>query len=175
MNSIEKIAPSDNAKAIFFKAAQILPRKDYIDFLGVSCDLAKEGKLSKQQLKWALFPSEKHLREMWGVPEPSRELRVVAERGKIVFSDDPRMLEFFDGVISGKVAASAKKFHERYDGPSPEKRPVRRTSQGHREADDVLPASNNQKRGTPIMWVMVAVVCVIGLISILLRFVKRRE
>lgn len=104
LRSIETVAPSDNAKAIFFKAAQILSRKDYIDFLMMTCRLVENGKISKQQLKWGLFPAEKHLREMWIENPPSGSLKNLASEASLIFADDKGMRDFLDKVVSGQVA-----------------------------------------------------------------------
>ena len=104
LNSIETVAPSDNTKAIFFKAAQILSREDYIDFLMVTCRFVEGGKISKQQLKWGLFPAEKHLREMWIENPPSLSLKELAHRAGLILANDDGMKRFLDGVISGEVA-----------------------------------------------------------------------
>lgn len=104
LRSIDTVAPSDNTKAIFFKAAQILPRKDYINFLMTTCQLVQNGKISKQQLKWGLFPSEKHLREMWIENPPSVPLKDLAHQASLIFADDEGMKDFLDKVVSGQVA-----------------------------------------------------------------------
>lgn len=104
LNSIETVAPSDNTKAIFFKAAEILSRKDYADFLMMTCRLVKSGEISKQQLKWGLFPAEKHLREMWIENPPNNSLKDLAYQASLIFADDKGMKDFLDGVISGQVA-----------------------------------------------------------------------
>lgn len=104
LRSIDTVAPSDNTKAIFFKAAQILPRKDYIDFLMITCQLVEDGEVSKQQLKWGLFPSEKHLREMWIENPPSVPLKDLAHQAGLIFADDGGMKDFLDKVVSGQVA-----------------------------------------------------------------------
>ena len=104
LRSIDTVAPSDNKKAIFFKAAQILPRKDYIDFLMMTCQLVDNGKISKQQLKWGLFPSEKHLREMWIENPPSAPLKDLAHQASLIFADDQGMKDFLEKVVSGQVA-----------------------------------------------------------------------
>lgn len=104
LRSIDTVAPSDNTKAIFFKAAQILPRKDYIDFLMMTCQFVENGKISKQQLKWGLFPAEKHLREMWIENPPSAPLKDLAHQASLIFADDKNMKGFLDKVVSGQVA-----------------------------------------------------------------------
>jgi hypothetical protein len=100
LNAIETVAPTDNTKAIFYKAAQILPLRDYITFLTLTCRQVEAGKISKQQLKWALFPFEKHLREMWTENPPSAELKELALRASFVLKDDKGMKDFLEKVIS---------------------------------------------------------------------------
>lgn len=103
LNSIETVAPSDNTKAIFFKAAQILSREDYRNFLMATCPLVESGKISKQQLKWGLFPAEKHLREMWIENPPSSSLKDLACQASLIFADDEGMKVFLDRVFSGQL------------------------------------------------------------------------
>lgn len=103
LNSIETVAPSDNTKAIFFKAAQILSQEDYRNFLMATCPLVESGKISKEQLKWGLFPGEKHLREMWIENPPSSSLKDLAYQASLIFADDEGMKVFLDRVFSGQL------------------------------------------------------------------------
>lgn len=66
MTLFNEIATNETQKAICFKAAQILPREEYIAFVTAASEHVASGSISKQQFKWALFPSETHLRNKWG-------------------------------------------------------------------------------------------------------------
>lgn len=104
LSQINEIATNETQKAICFKAAQILPREEYIAFVTAASEHVASGSISKQQFKWALFPSETHLREMWTEDPPSESLQQLAQQAKIVLSEDTKQSKFFDHVLSGKVA-----------------------------------------------------------------------
>lgn len=106
---INEFATNDTQKALFFKAAQILPRKEYIEFMIAASDQVASEAVSKQQFKWALFPGQKHLREMWTEAPPSESLKQLARKAKMIFSEDTSQANFFDHVLSGKVAADNRK------------------------------------------------------------------
>lgn len=101
---INDIAINDTQKAIFFKAAQILSREEYIAFMTAASDQAASRAISKQQFKWALFPSQKHLREMWIEDPPSESLQQLAKNARMILGDDGSQSKFFNDVLSGKVA-----------------------------------------------------------------------
>lgn len=173
LNSLDTVAPTDTAKAIFFKAAQILPAKEYSDFLLVSSDLAVRGKLSKQQFGWAVTPSTKHLRGMWQAA-PSQTLRDVAEQARIVFAGEPQMA-FFDGVLSGKAVADAKQFREHYYGPSPAPRPARRSSRESNQPDTESIEPAPRKWAMPLVWITMGVAGAAILGRVLFRFRSTRK
>jgi len=102
---INELAANDTQKSIYFKAAQILPREEFIAFVSAASDQVASKAISKQQFKWALFPSQKHLREMWTEDPPSESLQQLAQRAKMILGDDAGQSKFFDHVLSGKVAS----------------------------------------------------------------------
>lgn len=99
--SIEEIAPNDNEKVIFFKAAEVLPRAEYIQLLKKAADKVDQQTISLQQFKWAIFPSSKHLRDMWEENCIDPEIRLLAEHSKSIFTNDKSMLLFFGNIVSG--------------------------------------------------------------------------
>jgi hypothetical protein len=128
LQNIETIAPTDTEKTIYFKAAQVVSRKEYSEFLLAAADLAVEGEISQRQLEWALRPSTEHLRGFWSEEMPDPVQLDIISRCRIVFADKPDILKFFDGVVSGEVLAEAKKFRERYYGsPAVQQPPGRST------------------------------------------------
>jgi hypothetical protein len=104
--AISTIAPSNNAKTIYFKAAQVLDRSTYLKFILVTSDRMAAKELHPMQFKWVVSPYEKHLRNMWVEDPPSDELKKVAARVREVMADDPGMVRFMNDVIRGEVAAN---------------------------------------------------------------------
>jgi len=102
--AISTIAPSDSAKTIYFKAAQVLDRDTYLKLIMVTSDRMAAGELHPMQFKWVVYPQSKHLREMWHKGPSGAELKKVAARVREVMANDPNTVRFMDKVISGEVA-----------------------------------------------------------------------
>lgn len=107
LSAIGTVAPDDPSIAIYFKAAEVLPKREYVGFMLAAADGVTSGKISVQQFKWGLFPSEKHLRDMWnedGLPPAIFDL---ARKAKTLLADEPETVQFFEGFLAGKVADGA--------------------------------------------------------------------
>jgi len=131
---INELAANDTQKALYFKAAQILPREEYIAFVTAASEQAATGTISKQQFKWALFPGQKHLREMWTEDPPDESLQQLARRAKEVLGDDAGPSNFFDHVLSGKVAS---------DNRSPEQTsPLENEAEGRASTPTTIPIAS---------------------------------
>lgn len=173
MASISEIAESANSKALYFKAAQTLPREDYLRFMLMAADQVGPNGISKQQFKWGLFPSAKHLREMWLEDPPGELLKDLARRASREFADDPKLLEFFDGLESGEVLAEAKKFKERYYGPSADSRPPRsgtHDGQAEKSSEEIEQGGRFAK----ILWMVIGI-SMVALVFFLFRHLKRTD
>lgn len=109
--AISTIAPSDNAKTIYYKAAQVLDRGTYLEFIMATSDRMAASELHPMQFKWVVFPHQKHLRNIWVEDPPSDQLKKVAARVREVMTDDLGMVRFMNEVISGQVAANNRDFH----------------------------------------------------------------
>jgi hypothetical protein len=90
--------------ALFFKAAEVLSREEYIKFVTAAADLVESGAISKQQYNWALRPFSKHLRDMWAEDPISKPLQQLALRARAVMADDASFCAFVDKVLSRKLA-----------------------------------------------------------------------
>jgi hypothetical protein len=171
MTSFETVAPTDAAKAIFFKAAQNLSRKDYANFLLVTVDLATTGQISKQQFHWAFRPFTKHLIGLWD-ESPSETLLDVAARSKVVYADNPVMLKFCDGILMGVVAAEAKASDERYYGPQPKSHPTLHASSNNNDASKSSSENMRWNWSVLFLWGLISVTCMVTLGIIWMRKFK---
>jgi hypothetical protein len=101
--NISVFAENEAGKTLYFKAAQALPRHDYIQFMTTATLLAADHSISVQQFKWGLFPGAKHLREMW-IENPADEALIeLARQARPLFTDDEATKSFCDKVISGSI------------------------------------------------------------------------
>ncbi len=176
LKDLETVAPSENAKVIFLKAAEILPRKQYIEFLMESCELVDRKVLSKQQLKWALFPSDERLSGLWTDKAPSESLKELSIRLKQVYLDEPELLQFFDNVLSGAAAQGAKKYREDYYGPPREPlRPNYSSNRNNPENKKSLRMSLWRTKAPMLLIVVTVIIFFVILGRILFSFLKRKN
>jgi len=98
--SVDQIATDDNNTAIFFRAAQILDVEEYSNLVSHIIDNHDSYKISDQQYLWALFPSDKKLRNMWTSENPPSSLLELARRAEDFFSSDNETQQFFTNFIS---------------------------------------------------------------------------
>ena len=105
ISDIEFVAPTENAKTIFIQSAQSLKREEYIEFLLKLADKTKQGIVSHQQFKWALFPHAKHLRNMWSDDQDYARLPELVQKVKKVFANDKNkeqakvIIKFFENIL----------------------------------------------------------------------------
>ena len=116
---ISEFAESESEKAIYFKAAQKLSRRDYLRFMTAAASLVANGSISKQHFKWGIFPEEKHLREMWIENPANGPLKNLAHQASLIFSDDKNMKDFFEKVVSGQLAIDSIGKGEKSLGATP--------------------------------------------------------
>jgi hypothetical protein len=113
LTSFDKLdlnALNETQKSILFKAAQKLHAKQYMQLLNRAYDLTKNDMISRQQYKWALFPSSKHLRNMWTEVPPSEELKGIALKAREIMGPDSDIGQFMTRVIIGEIASSSRGF-----------------------------------------------------------------
>ncbi len=176
---INEFAANDTQKALYFKAAQILPREEYIAFMTAASDQAASGAISKQQFKWALFPSQKNLREMWTEDPPSESLQQLARKAKIILGDDAGQFKFFDHVLSGKVASDNRPPEE----PKLEKK---LTAKGATSAPTATPSTSAKvppqsspvaqvepPKATPLPWIIGAILLLAVVVGILFKLRRK--
>lgn len=137
--------------ALFFKAAEVLPREEYISFVTASADLAESGAISKQQYKWALWPFSKHLRDLWAEDPVSEPLRQLALRAKTVMAEDASFCAFLDRILSRKLAptgAPRRTIPPLDDGSTP----LDITKSRIPSSQETQAASINPDRSSPSLW-----------------------
>jgi|GEM_PF-2806472 len=100
----ENVADTAAKKSLYFKAAETLDVENYIEFLRLAGKATASQKIEKQQFKWALFPSQKHLRDMWTQNPPSQSLKELAREAEAILSDDLSTARFLKDVQGGVVA-----------------------------------------------------------------------
>jgi hypothetical protein len=187
LSQINEIATNETQKAIFFKAAQILPREEYIAFVTAASEQVASGSISKQLFKWALFPSEIHLREMWTEAPPSESIKQLARQAKMVLSEDTNQSNFFDHVLSGKVAADNRQPEQTSSsdnavkslGSGPDhplapsvQAPVAPTTSDTKTTPQPKPSKTTSEEptaSTPWSFIVVLVVAATGLLWLLLK------
>lgn len=106
--AISTLAPSNNAKTIYFKAAQVLNQKQYLKLLVATADHAEAGEIHPMQFRWIVSPYEKHLRKMWEEDPPSEELKIAAARVREVVGADSNMGKLMTRIIAGEMRASLR-------------------------------------------------------------------
>jgi hypothetical protein len=106
LSSWEEIIPkvssmgiSDTKKALLFKATQGLPLEDYLQMAIATMDLWENGNISRLQAMWVLFPSEKHLRNMWESETPPKSLSELAQKAEAICSDGSKTKLFFTNYL----------------------------------------------------------------------------
>jgi len=86
-SKINEFAPEPVDKTIFFKAAQVLPREEYIQFLIEVSYTLEQNNIALQQFKWALLSNDSpHLLNMWEEEKGTKKLHNLAYRAKTVLS-----------------------------------------------------------------------------------------
>lgn len=95
--------PTENEQAIYFKAMQSLPVKEYIAFLHLVMSDSRNSKIKLYQLKWMLFPSSKHLRGVWYEQKNDPNLKQVALLAGKIFNEDEHMVAFFKKASQGLI------------------------------------------------------------------------
>jgi hypothetical protein len=118
IGNIREIAPTQNAQAIYFKAAEVLNKNNYYKLILSAADEAALGNVELTEFRWIVFPIEKHLRDMWTEDPPSAELKAVAARVREVMGADSGVGKFMTQVIAGEIAASNRGF-------APDTKPLR--------------------------------------------------
>jgi hypothetical protein len=170
---ISKVASSDNAQALYFKAAQVLPREEYIQFMMLASEQVAGNGISKQQFKWGVFPSEKHLREMWTDSTSSESLKILAQRAKQLLDDDPSTLQFFDNVIVGRVASDNRPSGQSSTSVSdtPTTQPAPSESLSVLKVQPILASS--KQPSAPWLWIIgILLLAVIN--GILFKFLRKK-
>ena len=102
LGAIGTVAPDSPSIAIYFKAAEVLPKREYAGFMLAAADGVSSGEISIQQFKWGLFPAEKHLRDMWNENEKPPAMIDLARKAKTLLANEPESVRFFDDVLAGK-------------------------------------------------------------------------
>lgn len=176
---INEFAANDTQKALYFKAAQILPREEYIAFMTAASDQATSGSISKQQFKWALFPSQKNLREMWTEDPPSESLQQLARKAKIILGDDAGQFKFFDHVLSGKVASDNRppeepKFEKELTAKGATSAPTATPSTSAKAPPQSSPiAQVEPPRSSPLPWIIGAILLLAVAGGILFKLLRK--
>lgn len=162
LTNLEEVAPDATRRALYFKAAESLPIKDYIDLAITSGQLVKAGKLDKQQFSWIVGPSEKHLRFMWYGDQYTDRINNLAITSREIFAGDgSKRDKFFEDVLSGDALEKERKFREKYgydDIPEEERW---RFNKGHpRQKKERVAAAKKEGTTTSwILWVGTALLC----------------
>jgi hypothetical protein len=123
IGNLSTVAPTPVAQTIYFKAAQVLNQRDYLQLLVAACEPAKAGEVHPMQFRWIVSPYEKHLRKMWEEDPPSEELKVAAAKVREVVGADSNMGKLMTRIIAGEMAASLRDFHPDAD-PLPKPTPT---------------------------------------------------
>lgn len=184
--AISTVAPSNNAKTIYYKAAQVLDRSTYLKLIMATSDRMAAGELHPMQFKWVVYPQSKHLREIWHEDPPSIELKKVAARVREVMAGDPSTVRFMNEVISGQVAANHRDFHPEAN-PLPKPRPTQAApsdststaipppapaSAAPAVATTRTPAEPPAAQATDPLWMIVAAIAVLAGMVLVLRHKK---
>ena len=162
------LAPNDNAKTIYYKAAQVLDRDTYLKLITITFDRMAAKELHPLQFKWIVFPYAKNLRTIWVEDPPSDELKNVASRVREVMADDSGTVRFMNDVIRGDVAAINRDFHPDEEPSEVRKAQLRRsintattpTSTAVNPASS--PAAPPPEKSSNFIWWIVGLVILVG-------------
>lgn len=104
LSSFRDIAPDDTSQVILLLGAQGLPAENYLQFMSGAIDLTKEGALSHRVfIDWGLRPQRPPLRHYLMNSYQDPKVRELIGKAKVFFADDPKMVFYFDNMLSGKM------------------------------------------------------------------------
>jgi hypothetical protein len=117
--NLGEVAPSEGALTLYFKAAQVMPREEYVRFLLALVPYVVEGSVPHQQFYWCLSPTSKQLRDIWVDYPLDKDRESLAKAAVGIFTEDKSKQQFFEDVISGAVAKRHADFEKDYYGEAP--------------------------------------------------------
>lgn len=120
LKNLNTIAPSEVLITLYLKAAQGMPRDEYVKFGLALVPLVEEGAVPLQQFNWFLLPNSKQLREIWVDYPLDQNRETLAKEASKIFVDDEIKRQFFEDAISGEVASRHKAFVKDYYGDAPQ-------------------------------------------------------
>jgi hypothetical protein len=121
LENLHTLAPTDLDKAVLFVACQTMSSDSYLRFLNRAAELAQSNVISKQLLKWALFPADKHVRGVLDYNYDKPIVKDILRKVKALYVDDPNMIAFCNNVLSGQ----SKRDDEAYFNDNPaDPRPI---------------------------------------------------
>jgi hypothetical protein len=94
-------------KALVLRLTQTLIAKEYLAFLDELLRAVEVKEIDKIYLDWALFPNEKHLRDLWSKDENQIERKMLAKKLIEFFEGDKHHESFFRNVAQNKVERPA--------------------------------------------------------------------
>ncbi len=110
LSDLATVAPSETDKTILFVAFQSLPSGSYLRFLDKATVLAQTNVISRQLLKWALFPGDKNVRGVIDYNYESPVVQSILQKAKVLYADDPSMVQYCDAALSGQAKKSAETY-----------------------------------------------------------------
>ena len=114
--NIQNVAPTEERQAIILMAFESsLTPDQYLQFVDQVTGLVGNKVVDKQFLLWALFPTDKNMRQVFAYNYDKPVVKDILSKVKALYPEKPGLSQFCDSVLSG----AAKQESEAYLNDNP--------------------------------------------------------